>query len=454
MDGQVKIRGVRVEPGEVEVALARYPKVRQCAVVAQEGAGREQRLVAYLSVFETPPPPAAELRRFLAERLPDPLIPSSFLFCSELPLTPTGKVDRLSLQTIAGTDRHIHELRETRPIDPIEARLALLWRKLLDTAAGVNDNFFALGGTSYTAVVLLARVAEELGITVPLIVFFSGPTIEQLAEELRRRGGLTREPALVTLRAEGSYPPLFCVPPAASMAVQFQALADLLGPDQPFYALQPAGLDGHEPPQKQVEDMAAHYIREIRTVQPAGPYFLGGRCFGGLVAFEMAQQLTAAGEHVALLAIFDTILLPEWVHRGVRPVGAGDPIWHAFLRVFHHLRQGRISLVARAAWAEANILVNPRFRHVRRALNAHLWARAQYVPRPYPGKITLFRSGSVDRIPDYQRAWAGLAAGGLEACVIPGSHHDLMTGKSLELLARHLQLCLERARSRSEERAA
>jgi amino acid adenylation domain-containing protein len=443
LDHQVKIRGFRIELGEIEAVLVALAGVREAVVVPREDTLGDKRLAAYV-VGDVA---ADALRQSLRERLPSYMVPAAFVMLAALPLTPNGKIDRRALSLPDLPVRVVPEAGLIRPRNPLESRLALLWRELLRAGeVGVREDFFALGGNSFTAIQLLTKVERMCNVTVPLSEFFSGPTIEQLAEALRSRGWQSlAAPNLVALRGEGSRLPFFCVPPAGSTALQFRGLASLLAREQPFYALQPDGMDGETPPHARVEEIAAHYLRAMRSVQPVGPYLLGGRCTGGIIAFEMAQQLVAMGEEVALLAILDTILLPAWIRKGARPPSPAKPLWRSVLRIPHHLLQGRLSLVARAVDAELKVLFNRRFRGARRVFVAHLSAATEYMPRIYPGRVTLFRSKSERRVPDYQDFWAELAGGGLDVRALPGDHDSLLNQPSLGILAQQLGRSLDAA---------
>ncbi|MCP4657549.1 MAG: alpha/beta fold hydrolase, partial [bacterium] len=223
-----------------------------------------------------------------------------------LPLLPNGKVDRKELGR-----RPIEALRTAAaaaPRDGLEIALVGIWEELLDVRPiGVRDNFFELGGHSLAAVRLLAVIVERLGRELPLTALFRAATIEGLAGRLRQQ---TSAPAscLVPLQlgVRGKRPPLFCVHPAGGNVFAFLPLARELGPEQPFYALQSRGLEDDAEPFAEVGEMAAHYLEEVRAVDPEGPYHLAGWSFGGLVAFEMARQLEQAGCKVARVVLLDT----------------------------------------------------------------------------------------------------------------------------------------------------
>jgi thioesterase domain-containing protein len=188
------------------------------------------------------------------------------------------------------------------PRDGIELQLVALWEQVLGISqVGVRDNFFDLGGYSLLALRMFSAIEQIFGMRLPMAMLFQAPTIEQLAEVLRDGGCSVRWRSLVAIQAHGTQRPLFVVPGVGGNVLVFARLSRLLGEDQPFYGLQAQGLDGKARPFTRIEEMARHYVAEIRTVQPHGPYRIGGTCTGGLVAYEMAQQLMGEGEEVLLI---------------------------------------------------------------------------------------------------------------------------------------------------------
>ena len=189
-----------------------------------------------------------------------------------------------------------------QPIEPrnrVELQLVAIWEQVLGiTPIGVRDNFFALGGYSLLALRMFSAIEQTFSIRLPMAVLFQAPTIEQLADVLAGEGCTVRWRSLVAIQPEGKNPPFFAVPGVGGNVLVFARLAKLLGDAQPFYGLQARGLDGKEKPFMRVEEMAAHYIEEIRSIQPHGPYLIGGTCTGGLAAYEIAQQLMAQGRLV------------------------------------------------------------------------------------------------------------------------------------------------------------
>jgi thioesterase domain-containing protein len=229
------------------------------------------------------------------------MVPGRFQFVDILPRTPSGKIDRRALQSRTAPERAV----PSEPADSLELELLALWRQFPGfESAGVTDNFFELGGHSLLAARLIKDVRAHINSQLPIAAIVQAPTVRDLAKLLR--AGPNRRPwsPLVPIRTTGSRPPFFCVHGIGGTVLPFERLAFHLPADQPFYGIQAAGLESGAVHQT-IEDMAAAYLKAVRGVQPFGPYLLGGYSAGGMIAFEMAHRLRAAGESVALLALFD-----------------------------------------------------------------------------------------------------------------------------------------------------
>ncbi|MGH3941364.1 MAG: amino acid adenylation domain-containing protein [Pseudonocardiaceae bacterium] len=301
-DDQVKLRGFRIEPGEIETALGAHPDVAQVAVVAREDRSDDKRLVAY--VVPSPPDafqPAA-LRDHLRQRLPGYMVPSAFVALGALPLTPNGKLDRDALPApelrSAGTGR--------APRTPQERLLSELFAEVLGLAqVEIDDDFFDLGGHSLLVTRLIARVSATLGIELGLRSLFEAPTVARLAARLNMDDPHDAFDVLLPLRSQGRHAPLFCIHPGAGISWSYCGLMKHLGPDYPIYAVQARGLARPEPLPKSIEQMAADYADQICKIQPVGPYHLLGWSVGGLIAHAIATELQQRGERTALLALLD-----------------------------------------------------------------------------------------------------------------------------------------------------
>jgi aspartate racemase len=467
IDHQVKVRGFRIELGEVESALLKHPVVSKAVVVAREDSPGQRRLVGYVVPAAGEAPAGGDLRRFVKERLPEYMVPSVVVVLDALPLTPNGKVDRRALPAPA-EGRQDQDQAYVAPRDPLELELTQIWEATLGVRPiGVQDNFFDLGVDSLRAAGLFARLQKRFGKDLPTGALFRAPTVERLAALLRRSE--TREvwTSLVPIQPDGSRPPVFCIHGGAGTILIFHDLARHLGREQPLYALQAQGLYGQERPLTRVEDMAAHYLHEIRSVQPRGPYRLVGFCsFGVSIALEMAHRLRERGEEVALVAGLNSPL-PSYLDRkraevdapGLR-ARAGRPKERERARgvrakVASLLRAAQRGLAWRlqhlgerlrkAQYRYYVVLRKPVPDGVRRRFfgDLHNQAEAQYQLRPYPGRLVIFHAKGL--YPDPDLGWAGMVED-LEVHEIPGhhrDHRDLMAEPHIQALAERMKPCLE-----------
>ncbi|HXF10665.1 MAG TPA: amino acid adenylation domain-containing protein, partial [Desulfuromonadaceae bacterium] len=308
IDTQLKIRGFRVELSEIETALNDHPSIRECAVTAHQNGSVDKKLVAYF-VAETPAaaPSATELREHLRQRLPDYMVPAAFVPMPSLPLNANGKVDRKALPKPdlgqLETDKQF-----IAPRDEVETKLAKIWEEVLGVPRiGVDDHFFELGGHSLMAVRLVSRIEKTLGKKIPVTAVFQSPSVAQLAEVLRGGKSAAGTTSVVEIQPKGTKPPLFFVHGVGGgMFWGYTNLAKHLGPDQPVYAFNSRGTLG-QPEFPTIREMAAHYVSDLRKFKPHGPYYIGGYCFGGVVALEMARQLHAQGETVPFVTLVNSI---------------------------------------------------------------------------------------------------------------------------------------------------
>jgi amino acid adenylation domain-containing protein len=475
LDDQIKLRGFRIEPGEIEALLREHPAIRDAVVVvrprhgdAGAAAGEDdQRLVAYyVPAVGAAPIPRSELAEPLQRRLPAYMVPSAFVALPALPLTANGKIDRRALPAPVFEDA-ADDAGYLAPRDALEAELATLWAEVLALPRiGVRDDFFRRGGYSLLAMRLFARIEQQFGAALPLAALLERPTVEYLAERIRElRSRPAAVPALhdvdsrsfshlVPIQTRGRRAPLFCVHGAGGNVLNFSRLAHYLGLARPLYGLQARGVDGRTAPFLSIEDMAAAYLQELRALQPQGPYYLGGYCGGGVIAFEMARRLRGEGETVALLALLDCyrpsltfgVSRPRrWtygiVHGGARYVR--DKLVD---RVRRDLRE--LSSWLRIGWARLRGQTVP-FGLRDFWLTQHFLKSAQrYTPQPYPGKLTILRATEVD--PELLGAgpelgWTGLASGGIQVFDVPGNHHSLMQEPNIGVLAATLGRCIEAA---------
>ncbi|MEG3877084.1 amino acid adenylation domain-containing protein [Microcoleus sp. herbarium7] len=448
IDEQVKVRGFRIELGEIESVLRQHPGVRETAAVACNASSENQRLIAYI-VPHNPPPSALELRNFLTTKLPHYMIPNAFQIIDCLPLTPNGKIDRRRLSSPGNLTASSGDAFAS-PRSPTESTLAQIWAATLNRdRVGIQDNFFDLGGDSLLAVRLIDRINQQFQQDLPLSCLFLNPTVDSLANSLDLGKKYLSNSPLVPINSQGKNPPFFCVHPIFGVVFPYYKLAAELGTDRPFYALQPRGIDGECSPLTSIEEMAAFYIAAVREVQPQGPYFLGGWSFGGLVAFEMAQQLQEAGEKVALLAVLDTLApiaanqISFWEGCKFLLTTGLRSVWPFLLDYFRLLAAaddfyGK-SLISRIA--QLNKVIKPIFA----VFQANSKATQAYAPLLYENKITLVRSTSQistgDR--DFTLGWGELTNDKVEVIRVPGNHLSMLGKPHVEVLAQQLKQCFK-----------
>jgi len=351
--------------------------------------------------------------------------------------------------------------------DEVEATLAEWWRELLGVEqVGIDNDFFDLGGHSLVAVRLFSKIKKTYRLDFGLATLFEARTIRLLARLIRTAGTPSEVrprqwSSLVPIQTEGGAPPLFLVSGLGGNVLNFQNLARYLGRDQPVYALQPQGLDGQRPFLTRVEDMAAYYIREIRTLQPNGPYRLAGYSFGGFVTFEMARQLRAKGEEAGLVALLDTI---EWhyLERIKKTLRVHERLALYKSRLDRVLfSPDRFDYLKRKFLSKSSNIVYRFYKALGRTLpqaigtieDINSFAAANYKPSVYPGSLIIFRSVSRSRLEgdDELLGWGGLAAGGVEVYDVPGTHHDITREPGVQIVAETLRRCLNSsARSQSQ----
>ncbi|MGB1251075.1 MAG: amino acid adenylation domain-containing protein [Candidatus Promineifilaceae bacterium] len=305
-DQQVKLRGIRVELGEIESTLLQHPAIDQAVVVAKETAGGDKQLFAYSVLRRSKrEPSSAELRDHLKATLPDYMLPTTFVTLGDLPRTPNGKVNREKLPAPMGMELPRGKttvVLSSAARDALEFSLAQMWRSILNLPkVGINDNFFELGGHSLAAMRLFAQIHEQHEIRLPISTLFTAPTISKLADCIRETGWENEWSSLVPIQTVGNKTPFFCVGAFHINIVSLNALGQELG--RPFYGLQPLGLADSAEFNLPYDQIADRYIQEIKSVQPTGPYLLGGHCSGSWLAYEVARQLESRGDKVDLLAV-------------------------------------------------------------------------------------------------------------------------------------------------------
>ncbi|MEM9271366.1 MAG: amino acid adenylation domain-containing protein [Cyanobacteria bacterium P01_F01_bin.143] len=445
-DFQVKIRGFRIELGEIEAALQRHPQIQQSVVIPREDNPGEKQLVAYL-VLSSGSCKSGQIRDFLQEQLPDYMLPSTFVILEDLPLTPSKKIDRRALPI--PEENLAQEPTWNGPRNALELQLTQIFKEILKLdSVGVQDNFFELGGHSLLAVRLMAKIQQQFGVMLPLATLFQSSTIEKLATILQQQQESVPWSPLVTIQAGVGDRPLFCIHPAGGNVLCYFSLAEYLGSQQPVYGLQALGLDEKSQPHTKVEEMATYYLQEIKTIQAQGPYLLAGWSFGGLVAFEIAQQLQAQAEQVAFLGLFDTFIPSKIEQESFLKKDDAELLVHLLrddlILPLEHLRSLKSDeqLLYVIEQAQNLALIPPDFdiaqaRRLLKVYKCNSHAAEEYEPQYYSGCINLFPAQI--NTANLKQIWQNLASQ-VNVYLTPGNHGTMMRLPNVEILAQQLKM--------------
>ncbi len=485
-DFQVKLRGIRIELGDVEATLRRAPAVREAVVMARQPEGREEMLVAYVV-------PTAEgcdvpgIRRFMQSQLPDYMVPAVIVLLDALPVNMNQKLDRRALPEPVQAD-FARQSSHVPPRTPIEKQLLEIWRHVLRTEAlGIRDAFFDAGGDSLLALPLMIEVERVFGVTLPMSALLTESTVERLA-------ALIEDPmdkefsGFVCLRAGGTKTPVFLVHDGDGETILYRQLANRLPEGHAVYGIQPYARGSHPILHTRLDDVARHYVGIVRTLQPHGPYALGGLCIGGFIAFEMAQLLVQAGERVDLVALIDVahVTLPPKSSTKTRLKRFGSSLGGApgrgrsarALQAIQLLRKKGGNVILHEFRSKTERVKNDfKMRILRFCLDRGLalpkiardipvrvalrFAEREYVmPSPYPGPIVLLRAtvkdaafdGTliddtpyVDQFDDPRLGWRGKSET-LHVHDVPGGHSSMLQEPNVGEVARILTLYMNRER--------
>ncbi len=566
IDNQIKIRGYRVEPNEIECVLCKHPNVKDVVVTAREDMFGQKRIVAYVIPKDEHLFRLDEIRAYAANKLPEFMVPAQIIKLKELPKTPNNKIDRKALNsseneqfeyrtnfeppiteieealaqiwaealglekvgrnenffslggdsltacgiilnirracnidlplqsifsspTVAALSKKLEEafqkqasswenltIKRTEthyqpPQTPTEKTLAAIWAKILHIdRVGRNHNFFEIGGKSIDAVKLFAEIEREFGKKLPLSTLLQAPTISQLALLIKDEKWKPNWSPLVPIQTNGCKPPFFCVHGHRGNVLNYYPLAHYLGPDQPFYGLQARGLNGEDIGFRTFEDMASEYLNEIKAVQNEGPYILGGWCMGGYIALEMARLLKDETKEPVILVLIDTphpSYLKLLTNNGIfyrlinKILDRADYEMNVFRAINNEDKIPHIRNKLKAAihliqvFAEGSILelfnkIRLKFPYsqayrLKSLYSLHDMAFKLYNPRPYQGRIVLFRSSKQPRGigQDPTLGWRDFFGGEVEFREIPGHYINILVEPSIKILAQKLKNLLE-----------
>ncbi len=442
-DHQVKLRGYRIEVGEIESALTAHYAIQECVVLMREDTAGDKKLAAYVVLREKLAKTTSVLRRFLQGRLPDYMVPSTFTVLEELPLTPNGKLDRKALPVPVAPHADEAEVF-TAPRSLTEEALKEIWAQVLGREQiSIHDSFFEIGGHSLLITRIISRVRDVFQVELALRSLFEKPTIAELAEYIdASRTQAPSRSSLVKIQGGNAKQPFFLVHPAGGNVLCYVGLVHHLNQPYTFYGLQAPGIDGEQEPYTNLVSMAARYVESIYALQSEGPYMLGGWSFGGSVAFEIARQLQSRGQQVALL-----LLLDSWAPSPDQQPIYTDDLLDDFIKDLAASFSKEVPLIERDfqqlgldeqlaqifAWARrtGSLPASVDFPHFCRLFHifkTNIQAWRNYKPQVYQGHVTLLRAsdGPASSIADPTLGWGMLVTGGIDIHQFNGDHYTII----------------------------
>jgi len=447
IDHQVKLRGFRIELGEIEAVLAECAGVRQTVVILREDNPRDQRLVAYLIAAPDLELNVDRLRKEVRDKLPEHMVPSSFVVLEGFPMTTSGKIDRRALPAPA-LERGI-SATIVAPRNELESNLASIFASVLGLpSVSVIDNFFDLGGHSLTAARLLSQVCEITGRQIPLSALFRGATVESLARLIGGREDASDPVVMEIQGGDGGRLPFFAIVPPGEESLGYAILARHMGVNQTVYKIQGHApvLGGKRPYSKQeMQDLADEYIGAIRAVQPRGPYCLGGLCDGTHIAEQIVLTLESRGEEVGLFAIFDTWVLQNSQIRWLWKV---DYYRQRLLMMMKASLAERISFYKRTAANYVDIL---RGKKTARTDWEDAYWPEQFTPMRFRAPVVLFKRPKQPfyYINDPQMGWGARTETGVEIYEVDFHHEEILREPHVRQFGEKLAECVARVSTRN-----
>jgi amino acid adenylation domain-containing protein len=474
-DHQVKIRGFRIEPVEVEAVLHAHPAVREAVIMAREDQPGQKRLVAYVVGGPGRPPTISDLKGYLKAKLPEYMVPSALVVLEALPLTPNGKVDRKALPAPNAVRSESSE-PFAAPRTQTEWELVQIWSQVLGIdKMGVHSNFFDLGGHSLLANQVISRMNDTFRVKLPLRAIFETPSVAGLAQAIESASGGVRE-SIRLLKPGGPGSALVLVHDGVGDTLVYQNLARRMPAMVKVIGIEPHGTGYWPILHTRIPDMAAYYVQQLRQIQPQGPYFLGGLCAGGKIAFEMALQLEAQGLPVGFVALMDApgprlrVKARRTKKRqlarfaaALRAAEGGSRLRRLLDRSAKVARKLRNFLTYETTSRAKRLFDMLRFRMLRGVLDYGRplprfalglsalvvldFAGKEYTPsRVLKGKAVLFRASEgegadepiVNRSTDPLLDWGGRVNGELEVFDMPGGHSSMLQEPYVEKLCEHM----------------
>lgn len=456
--------GEKISPREVDEVLIEHPAVAQAVTFAVPHVNLGENVAAAVVLASGQSATENDLREFACQRLAEFKVPYRILLVAELPKGPTGKVQRNGLAERFGLPEHEKSrsrmTADDSPVSPLEESLALIWKQVLGIAQiGVHDNFFELGGDSIGAAMIMERIERTHGRRLSIVVLFQAPTISRLADQLRSHELGASTTTLVPVQPHGLCPPFFCLHPPGISLFYNHRIAQHIGNEQPVYDFACSDEETARNSHDDVVRIATRYLVDLRKMQIEGPYFLGGYSFGGVLAFEMAHQLRAQGQEVALLALIDSAC-----PRHAKPLSPPERIRShlRYLRGLERREQLRYLWPRVSGWTKSTagrvgrVILNPGEklskvlgRLARESRNQVQNEDRTYEPELYSGRATLIRAKEhLEAIEDPYLGWDKVVTGGIDICVVPGNKDTLMHEQHIRRFIEGLKQCLLQAAHR------
>jgi amino acid adenylation domain-containing protein len=454
-DNQVKVRGHRVELGEVESVIRQNKTISHAAVLLSRD---KKQLIGFIvpGKYYDRDTMIAGLRK----KLPDYMVPGKWVELEAMPLTSNGKTDVKALQNMLMPEKVRREY--IAPRNECEKTMAAVWEQVLGVEqVGINDNFFDMGGQSLMAVELITELEKKVGKELPVNIIYKYPTIAELYNFLQEEKASKKWKSLVAIKATGKKTPVYLVHGDGLSLSNFENLAEHVDADQPVFSLQPVGLNGADQPFESIADIAKHYLTEILEHNADGPYALGGYSFGGYVAIEMKKQLEAMGKQVKMLALFDTnaenVIYQKDLSRSLsRRIKRQFPKFLFIARSAITRPQATFKYQCFVLSQKINNLCyklgvkqRPELtgvnKYISRINEHHLKALRNYELTPFNDKVYLFKAKMrLYFVDDFKYlGWGTYAQQGVKVYDVPGDHKTMFHPPHVSVLGKHLQHALD-----------
>ena len=430
LDNQFKIRGFRIEPEEIESVMQQHPSVKECVVFPRKDSKGQKHLFACVILRQSNPGTINDIRKLLLSKLPSYLVPELIFEVDELPHSINNKIDREKLQTLK-LQIYLMEQGYMPPRDITDMILVGIWQGLLGKRLrpiGIDDDFFDCGGNSLLAVSMLSRLEKQTGQKLPISVMYENATIRALSKIMMNNVSCKDQSPVIKIQQGNDKVPFFFMHgDFTGGGLYVRKLARLIGQDQPFYIIQPHGLEG-EPLLPSIEKMAENRLRFLQSIQPHGPYLLGGHCNGALVAMEMAQLLLKKGEAVDLLVLIEPAITSMT----------------SVARTILDKAKRQSTAVQNPFYSHNNLKEDPDTERRILLINSYAYICASYSPVSYPQQLILIE-GESGQVKSDAGLWRSIADD-LKVITIPGKggHLKIIT-RDLEKVAVHLKRCLHEA---------